>query len=574
MASLVALEGPGSGKEYPLSAECVLGRSFNSDIYIGDLNVSRRHARIQLRDGTHVVEDLGSGNGTFVNERLISRHVLEPDDVIRIGGSTFRYKGQDQPRRWSEAVLTVIADASALVDSDTGKLTRTRTEPKDARREAESLENLTAERAQKMLKAMYAVADEIGSELDLGRQLDKILDHLLAVFSQAERGVVLLANPATGELVPEATKQRSTTPGKGFKFSQSLVQQVIDERAGVIRGNTLLPVEDPQPDGDHPSDPSLISAEPSSDFSSAGTPRMGVPLICGGEILGTLHLEGNPGAESFSQDDLALLSAIARQAAVAMANARAGQSLLNRQRLEDDLRLARQIQRSFLPHELPQIGGIEFDAHYRPALNVGGDFYDAIQLGHGRIGLLVGDVSGKGVSAALMMAKLTSDIRLLSQTRVSPAAVLTLANKSLIASALDAMFATVVYVLLDLERGTFTMANAGHQPPIVCSRQQGAVAELDDATAVALGVVSDITYPEEQYPLIPGQAVLLYSDGINEAVNRQGQEFGMKRLLRVIGQCPPRPRAIVRRVVADMHRFVGGAPQNDDQTIVAFGVAE
>jgi phosphoserine phosphatase RsbU/P len=569
VASLVAVEGPASGKQYSLEEECVLGRSFNSDIVIGDLNVSRRHARIHKGiDGAFMIEDLGSGNGTFVNDEQVSQHRLVPRDVIRIGGSSFRYE-PDAKSKWRPEVMTVLADVSDYVDHDTGRFkVSPKVDKSLVQEDARSIAAVPADRAPKMLQAMYAVADAIGSELELSRLMDKILSYLFEVFSQADRGIVLLVHPESGELVPEAVKQRSGRSGEGFSLSMTMVQQVLERGTGMIKGNT-----DP---GVSPLSPYVTSETDkyALEDGAAPVPRMATPLICGKQVLGTLSLEGVSAGAPFSREDLDLLSAIARQAAVAIANARAGQELLKQHRLDNDLRLARQIQESFLPQHLPQIAGIEFQAHYKPALHVGGDFYDIIRIDKSKIGLIVGDISGKGVSAALMMAKLTTDIRLLSRTYSEPADVLTHANRSLLEAGQDAMFATVIYLLLDLKQGTFTVSNAGHQPPMVASRRAEGVTELDDATAVALGVVPELVYPQQAYKLIAGDVVLLYTDGLNEATNRQRQEYGMNRLRHVVTGCPPAPSQLVQRLVADVQRFVGGAAQSDDLTLLAFGVTE
>ncbi|MCA9666983.1 MAG: SpoIIE family protein phosphatase [Myxococcales bacterium] len=603
MGHLVAISGPSAGKRYELEKECVLGRSFNSDIYIGDLNVSRRHARIMNAEGSHILEDLGSGNGTFVNDRQITRHTLNGRDVIRIGGSSFRYEQEVKKPRWGAEVQTVIADlmhhapgADPLTQTLTQTLTldplaaaaRKQAEAKAAAAAAGSagtglgpamtgpilktdsapeLTGLPEGRATKMLEAMYAVADAIGSELHLDKLLEKVLTHLFEVFPQAERGFVLMINDKSGQLVPEAVMQRpgSAPSSGGLSFSQTMVDQVMEQGA-VIRGT---------PSGTRPARPRGPAEPP------AATPKIGAPLICRNEAFGTLHLEGRSGAAAFSQDDLALLSAIARQAGVAIANARTGQQLLTQQRLEADLQLARKIQQSFLPQHLPQVAGLRFETHYLPALHVGGDFYDIIEIwpgddgqrrGKPRIGILVGDISGKGVSAALLMAKVTSDIRLFSRSLSSPGKILSAANRTLMESGQDAMFATVLYIMLDLEARTFTVANAGHQPPMVCSSRFAGISELDDATAVALGVVPEMEYPQEVYELVAGDVVLLYTDGINEAMNRHAQEYNMQRLRNAVVSGPAEPSQVVQRVVADVRRFVGNAQQSDDQTLVAFGV--
>jgi serine phosphatase RsbU (regulator of sigma subunit) len=413
-----------------------------------------------------------------------------------------------------------------------------------------------------MLEAMYAVADVIATELDLPKLLDKILDYLFDVFPQADRGFILLRNPATGELVPEAIKQRRLGDS-GLQFSRTIVNQVMATREGMIRGYTMPP-------------PGMFAdAVAGAAQQTGGEPQMGAPLICRGEALGTIHLEAKAGSRSFTQDGLALLQAIARQAAVAIASARAGQQLLSQQRLDDDLRTARQIQRNFLPQRLEQLQGLHFETYYSPANQVGGDFYDIIQLTSTRVGILIGDISGHGVAAALLMAKIATDIRIAARTSqgVEAGAVLTQANQALVDSGHEAMFATVLYVVVDIGAHTLTLTNAGHQPPLVVSDRFQGVAELEEPSAVALGVVPNMEYPQKPYELKPGDVVLLYTDGINEAMNRQREEFGMDRLRSVVAHPPPEPAPLVQRVMADVRRFVGGAAQNDDQTLVAFGLA-
>jgi sigma-B regulation protein RsbU (phosphoserine phosphatase) len=571
-ACLVAVGGPSAGKRYPLQGECVLGRSFNSDVYIGDLNVSRRHARVLVGGADkHVIEDLGSGNGTFVNNTQVQRHTLQAQDVVRIGGSEFRYEAERR-QRWGAEVMTVIAD---VVLPDTGEIRldpRTTAQLEEVAREQDDLSGIDEKRALKMLKSMYAVTDAIASELDLDKLLQKILDHLFAVLPQSERGFILLVDPQSGQLMPQAVKQRAgggPAVSAGLTYSQTIVDQVLQQGQGVIRLANAEPARPARLD-----DPSQASFHGVGATSRQNVPRMGAPLFCGGEKLGTLHLEAEPDGAEFSQDDLDLLSGIARQAALAIANARVGQSLVQHERLQADLQMARKIQESFLPKRLPAVHGLEFETHYEAASHVGGDFYDVIEISPTRIGILVGDVSGHGVAAALMMARLTTAIRLFSQSNTAePAAVLTHANRALLETEQDAIFATVLFILLDLENNTFTIANAGHQPPMVTSSRFEGISELDDATAVALGVVPDMVYPQEVYQLVAGDVVLLYTDGINEAMNKQQDEYGMVRLKQVVASGPAESKAIVQRVIADVRRFVAGAAQSDDQTALAFGVS-
>ena len=607
MPILLSLDGPNAGKKYLLTRDSVIGRSYESDIYLSDLNVSRSHARILVKDSTYILEDMGSGNGTYVNDTLVKRqHTLEDQDVVRVGGSSFRFQEAAKKKAWFPEVLTVVADSSeaqaiveeklkpgrkqdrspdeerdaavlctAEIDGDVIRSALASLGEDDAEEDLEKTEPRTREEtksnagAERMLEAMYAVADAIAQEVEQDKLLVKILDHLFDVFPQAERGFVLLVNEKTGQLVPEAVKQLQGSSG-GLQFSQTIVRDVMDGGEGIIRGATIPPIS-------REASREILTELPTGlperkPVASSREPKIGTPLTCRGESLGTITLEGAEGSKAFSKEDLDLLSAIGRQAAMAIANSRAGQALIVQNRLESDLTLAREIQKSFLPRKLPRFPDLKVGAHYEAAFQVGGDFYDIIKLGPTRLGIVVGDISGKGVSAALMMAKMITDIRLLSHYHQSPGKVLTLANDSLQETGQPGMFCTVLYILLDLGQCSYTMANAGHQPPLIASRRFEGICELDDATAVALGIIDDVEYPEKTYKLIPGDSVLLYTDGINEAMSPRKEEYGMDRLRKVLANGPTDPEHTVARVVADVHRFVRGAPQSDDQTVVAFGL--
>ncbi len=602
MAILLALDGPNAGKKYPLTRDSVIGRSYESDIYLSDLNVSRSHARILVKDTGHILEDMGSGNGTYVNDEAVKRqHELADQDVVRVGGSSFRFEEAKKKKSWFPEVLTVVADSSdahkvvaatlkqqreslspeelqaaamntaeidrgviasalaSLSDTDADDLKQTEPHP------AEVVSGNTG----RMLEAMYAVADAIATEVEQDKLLIKILDHLFDVFPQAERGFVLLVNEQTGQLVPEAVKQRQGSSG-GLQFSQTIVRDVMDGGEGIIRGSTMPPIT-------REASQELLTGMPTGlpsrkPVASSKEPKIGTPLTCRGEALGTITLEGAEGSMAFSEEDLNLLSAIARQAAMAIANSRAGAALLVEERLKADLKLARDIQKSFLPTKLPRFPDLKLGAHYESAFQVGGDFYDIIKLGPSRLGIVVGDISGKGVSAALMMAKMITDIRLLSHYHQNPGKVLTLANSSLSETGQPGMFCTVLYILLDLAECTYTLSNAGHQPPIIASPRFEGTCELDEATSVALGIIDDAEYDQKTFKLIPGDSVLLYTDGINEAMSPQKEEYGMDRLRAMAANGPTDPEHMVNRVVADVRRFVRGASPSDDQTVVAFGL--
>jgi sigma-B regulation protein RsbU (phosphoserine phosphatase) len=241
---------------------------------------------------------------------------------------------------------------------------------------------------------------------------------------------------------------------------------------------------------------------------------------------------------------------------------------MRQQRLEQDLSFARQVQQSFLPSGPPDVPGFLFTCSYYPVFDVGGDFYDFIPLPGERMGVLIGDVSGKGVSAALLMARLASAIRYFAISEVSPARVLSRANTALLSTGQDNMFATVLYLVLDLPGRQMTVSNAGHIPPLLRRSRDGAVVQLDEATNLALGVLPDPLFDEHSFALDPFDSVLLCTDGVVEAKSSIQEEYGIARLHHALAVAPA--DALLDTVYKDIQHHTGSTAQYDDITMVAF----
>jgi serine phosphatase RsbU (regulator of sigma subunit) len=297
---------------------------------------------------------------------------------------------------------------------------------------------------------------------------------------------------------------------------------------------------------------------------------MASPLVWRGETLGIVYLDSK-GIAAFTKPDVELLSGICAQAAVALGNARLHQQLLEKKRLEQDLQLAERIQQSFLPRRIPKMEGFTFAARYDPAHEVGGDFYDFVRLPDDRLGIVVGDVSGKGVGAALYMARLTRDLRYFALAEPDPARVLSWMNTAVGESGQDDIFVTLVYVVLDAQQQKILMANAGHMPPIVRKKAEREVTILEEISGLPLGVMPNPEYLSTEFVLEPGDTVMLFTDGLVEAMNPSREMYGMERLVRSIGAGPSDVPSLVDRALADCQRHVSNAAQFDDTTIVCFG---
>lgn len=292
-----------------------------------------------------------------------------------------------------------------------------------------------------------------------------------------------------------------------------------------------------------------------------------VPLVSQGELIGTLNLGPRLSDQQYSTDDKKLLDALAAQAAPALQVAELVQKqaaeAASRERIEQELRVAQLIQQNFLPRELPDLPGWRVDAYYKPAREVGGDFYDFFELETGEVAVVIGDVTDKGVPAAMVMAAARSVLRASGSRIVSPGEVLERVNDLLVPDVPERMFVTCLYAVVDPRTGRIRFANAGHNLPF--ARTSDGAVELR-ATGMPLGLMPGMTYDEVEAVLGPGEALFLYSDGITEAHDGTREMFGTGRLgEQVAGDGPD----LIDTVLTTLQRFTGdGWEQEDDITIV------
>jgi serine phosphatase RsbU (regulator of sigma subunit)/anti-sigma regulatory factor (Ser/Thr protein kinase) len=366
-------------------------------------------------------------------------------------------------------------------------------------------------------------------------------------------------------------------------------------RTSALRVPRVRPVTPMPPTGEvapvdiAPNDPLLAYLQSSSGAVDLGTldlespalaalreagVKLAVPLVSQGELIGVLNLGPRRSEQDYSTDDRKLLDALAAQAAPAL---RVGQLVRQqeaeartRQRFEQELEVARLIQQNFLPKQLPDLPGWEVAALYRPAREVGGDFYDVIPLRDGQVGFVVGDVTDKGVPAALVMAATRSVLRASAQRLVDPGAVLERVNDHLCPDMPEKMFVTCLYGVLEPSSGRFRFANAGHDLPYV--KTVDGSEELR-ARGMPLGLMPGMAYEERATVLARGESLLLHSDGIVEAHDPAGQMFGFPRLKEAVAHHPG-GAALIDRVLEDLSAHTGpDAEQEDDITMVTLARA-
>ena len=240
-------------------------------------------------------------------------------------------------------------------------------------------------------------------------------------------------------------------------------------------------------------------------------------------------------------------------------------------RIDNEVKMATLVQEGFLPDAPPVISDYEFAAQTVPAKFVGGDFYDFIELGHDCLGIVLGDVSGKGVSAALYMARLMSDIRYVSLIDPDPVRVISQINNILVKRSRKGMFATACYLLLDIKKRKIKICNAGHHPIMI--RREHEIMEVGKAGGIPLGIVENSRYIEEEFSLLPGDLVFMYSDGVVEPVNLQNEQFGIERIKSILLDSEATPTKTLKKICNTIHQFTNGSSQFDDMTFLMFKVA-
>ncbi len=297
------------------------------------------------------------------------------------------------------------------------------------------------------------------------------------------------------------------------------------------------------------------------------------PLRYAGREIGVLAVARGRQDGEFSKNDFAVFRSVAEQSSFAIGNARAHRDANEKREIEGELRNAREVQRVLLPQEDPVVAGFRVNGTNLPAKIISGDYYDYLELPDGKLGVVIADVSGKGVSAGLLMAMCRSLLRAVSLTNASPSAVLAAVNGFLFPDIREDMFISMIYGVLDPADGSFNFARAGHDPAMIFRKSTGSV-ELARPKGLALGIdggkVFERVTKDERVILESGDCILLFTDGVKEAVDASDEEFGLERLAEVFREVASMgAEAVVKKVQEEVEVFAGGGPQMDDVTIVA-----
>jgi serine phosphatase RsbU (regulator of sigma subunit) len=507
-----------------------IGRRSGNDLQLVGSDVSRDHAEIALDNDRFMLRDRGSRYGTYVNGEGVSEHELKHGDLVRLGRS-------------GGAELVFLLDDATQSPASSDK--HTTSAVGDLRQVAALLEGLRA----------------LGSGRVLDEVLALVMDSALEV-TGAERGFIMLAsgeNENELEFKIARGRGRVTLSGKGFETSRKIPEEVFKTGQEKIVADLL--------DGD------LANVH-------MGTVALGIRHVLCTPLklvryldkadmpnvekrIGVLYLDSRERGSLLSRAARAALETLATEAAVAIENARLYRETLEKARMEQELRIAAEIQQALLPE--PRRKGAFFEAVGQsvPCRSIGGDFFDYVDLPNGAFGFAVGDVAGKGAPAALLTAVLQGVFASQASSGSSPSETLSRVNIALIRRAIESRFATALYAVIG-PKGELTYCNAGHNPPMVFGKN--GVERLDKGGLI-LGLFEHATFEEGTVTLEAGDLLVAFSDGVTEALSTEGEEYGEQRLLDCVQAHRDKSvTELLDSIFASVREFTAGAVQSDDVT--------
>ncbi len=537
----------GAGFSIELGAHAVsLGRAADNSVPLGDPFCSSRHAVIRPVNNGFVVEDAGSKNGTYLNGRRIEApEALRTGDEIRVGGVRIVF---DRP-----------LSAAVEMTDESASVTRVNTVVpiQDLLRRSGALagSGTPGPDGSQDDREIAAVLGEVSQALLLHRPLDELLDHIMGLISvhvSMDRGVLMLAESEPPRLQIKAVRVNSPSlQAEKIQVSRGIVAMAYEQRLSVMTTDAAA-------------DPRFMARE--SIVAAGIRSALCVPLWNNKAVIGVLYADRLSLARAFTEKDLRLLTLLANLAAVKIENAVLAEDTIKKERMEKELALAAKIQKDLLPRQTPVLPGLDIAGRNVPCLEVGGDYFDYIPLGPDGIGIAVADVSGKGVSASLLMASLRAALHSELRPNHSLAEMGAKLSEFVLKSSPINDFITFFWGELEVGTGRLRYINAGHPAPLIC--HPGRPPRPLEGTGLALGMLPGAAYEVGEAVLAPGETWILYTDGITESRRADGEEFGPERLAEM--SCPAEgcASALIDRIFDGLEAFSGTRAGADDRTLV------
>ena len=548
-------------------APVVIGRHPDCEVQVDDGSVSRRHAQIVYVKPHYYLEDLNSRNGSMLNNEFVSgRTRLFDGSEIQICDIVFRFtRSSVSPGNRSRPTLVTGSNDENVYGSSVFNL---KVEPARGREdESQLVSQLDVQshtlgdtrhlNAEAKLKVLMKIAHALSDLVERDAVLERILDFLFDLFVQADRGFVMLKDE-NGSLQPLGFKCRRPTDDENVRVSSTIAEMVMESRRPIISRDAAI-------------DDRFDSKESIMDFQIRSI--MCAPLINSREeSIGVIQLDKLRQTIAFGEEDLEMFVTVAMQASLAIQKSDLFSLRKKTRDLRKDLSLAHELQQRFLPQHAPDTDGYEFFSWYRPMQQVGGDYFDYITLDNDRVAIVVADVVGHGITAALLMAKVSAESRFALATEPDPISAVKRMNEKLSSLHID-RFVTLVLVMIDSKTHAATIVNAGHMPPVLRKASDKSLTSIAvDEAGVPLGVIDDFEYESIEVVLEQGDTLLLYTDGVNEAMDKDGRQLtttGMIEDIRVSQTTTP--ETIGQAVCESVARHSADTDMIDDACLVCVG---
>jgi serine phosphatase RsbU (regulator of sigma subunit) len=524
---------------------------------IPDPFASRVHAEVRREGDGYLLQDLGSANGTLYNDVNVEGVVpLTPGGRIQIGETEIIFDDGSYNSTMGATMITENTEASlpeatiALTSGDrttSGLLEAI----EGARTKPENVAATTTAKSGDLL----ALISKVGITLLASATLNETLEQIVSLVFEAvpaDRCLIMMRDEGSEELRVAVARLRNRVGEVGeIRVSRNVLDEVV------IRGKSVL-TSDAQHDPRFASGTVVLQGVRSV---------LAVPLGVADKVFGIIYADSPIAEGRFTEDHLKVLTTLASVAAIRVENNRLIDSRLDRERLERELALASEIQQRFQPTAPPIVAGYELQGISFPCYEIGGDYYDFIERDDGRLVIALGDVSGKGTAAALLMSSLHAAVHAQSASHDSLVGTISAVNRYLADNIPSNRFVTLFYAELDPESGALSFLNAGHNPPLIV-HAAGTVEQLASG-GLPLGIKPDAEYREGRTQLQRGDVLCIYSDGVTEAVSPTGEEFGPTRLYEVVARNIDASAAGIRdRIESALTKFAQGTSAADDITLV------
>src|SRR5215204_2745546 len=566
MSELIVKYPDRTPDHFPLGRlRITIGRSARNDLCIPDPFASRVHAEVRREGDEYLLQDLGSANGTLYNGASVQgvipltgggRIQIGETEIVFDDGTYNSSMGATMITDNSEASLPEATIALASGDRTTSGLLEAiegaRTKP-----EAIASSSLPSNTAAKPARQgdLLALISKVGITLLASATLNETLEQIVSLVFEAvpaDRCLIMMRDEGSEDLRVAVARLRDRVGEVGeIRVSRNVLDEVV------IRGKSGL-TSDAQHDPRFASGTVVLQGVRSV---------LAVPLGVSEKVFGIIYADSPIAEGRFTEDHLKVLTTLASVAAIRVENARLVEARLDRERLERELALASEIQQRFQPTAPPHVTGYELQGISFPCYEIGGDYYDFIEREDGRLVIALGDVSGKGTAAALLMSSLHAAIHAQSASHNSLVATISAVNRYLANNIPTNRFVTLFYAELDPESGALSFLNAGHNPPLII-HSAGTVEQLASG-GLPLGIKPDAEYREGRTQMQKGDVLVIYSDGVTEAQSPTGEEFGATRLYEVVSRNIEASAAGIRdRIESSLTKFAQGTSAADDITLV------